>query len=62
METRRTPIERAFELAKSGKYRDVGEILLELKKERVSVDQIVGSTLKRQLVDIIKEAHKPPKG
>ena len=56
METQKTSLERAFELAQSGKYLKVTDIKSQLAKERLAAEQISGSSLLRQLRQIMKEA------
>jgi len=51
-------LERAFQLAKSGRVADVTEIGLAIRRERYSADQIEGPLLKRQLAELIKAARK----
>ena len=47
-----TPLERAFELARSGDYASVAEIKAQLSKEGLSHGQIEGPTLVRQLREL----------
>ena len=54
MDTRTTPPERAFELAKSGTCASVPEIKHRLKSEGHSVDQITGGALIKQLKALIQ--------
>jgi len=54
----KSPLERAFELAVAGKCRTVSELRLELKKEGYPVEQLVGSSLTKQPVVLIREAQK----
>lgn len=56
MEPNVRPIERAFQLAKTGRYVDVGEIKQQLNQEGYSNNQIEGRTLIRQLQEIIRVA------
>jgi hypothetical protein len=51
-----TPLERAFELARSGKYTSITDIKAQLEKEHISIDQINGPVLVRQLREIVAEA------
>jgi hypothetical protein len=44
-----TPVERAFELARSGRCKTTGDIQLRLKAEGYSADQVIGPTLLKQL-------------
>ena len=60
MDERTTPLERAFELAKSGTCASVSEIKQRLKSEGHSVDQITGAVLKRQLRALIQAAAGKP--
>jgi hypothetical protein len=49
-------LERAFELAASGKFSQTGDIRKQLAKENFQVEQVSGGTLVRQLRDIMKAA------
>jgi hypothetical protein len=49
-----SPLERAFQLARSGKFGSVTDIRRQLKSEHVSGDQIHGTTLLRQLREVLK--------
>ena len=51
-----TALERAFELAGSGRFARVGEIKRALAAEGFSVDQITGRILSRQLQAEINKA------
>ena len=51
-----TALERAFELAKSGKCDGVSDIKKMLKSEGYSLSQIEGGTLRKQLSALIKAA------
>ena len=51
-----TPLERAFDLAKSGRYSTTAELLAFLKKEGYQTEQIVGPWLLRRLRMVIDEA------
>ncbi len=57
MDHRTTAIERAFQLAQSGQAASVSEIILSLKREGYSIDQIQGPSLRRQLADLIRRPH-----
>jgi hypothetical protein len=59
MELHSTPIERAFELARSGKFSSVNEIIKHMKAEGISVAQITGNSLRKQLMALIREAARP---
>ena len=55
MDSRKT-LERAFELARSGKYLNLTEIIKKLKEERLNPDYIEGKGLRTQLIQLIKDA------
>jgi hypothetical protein len=50
------PVERAFELARSGRFKDPYQIKKQLNLEGFSEDQIYGRRLHRQLRELISEA------
>ena len=54
MSYRPTPMERAFEMAKSGQCKSVDEIRKRLKQEGYSVTQITGRSLLKQLGELIR--------
>ena len=56
MESGKTCLERAFELAGSGKYHDVQEIVQRLRAEFYDANQIEGRVLRDQLRGIMKIA------
>lgn len=59
LQTRLTPLERAFELARTGRYGTMGQIANALAKEGYTIDerrQLFGTTLSRQLRDICRSA------
>lgn len=56
MDHRMTTLERAFQLARSGQYSGITEILKSLKREGYATDQIQGQVLKRQLTKLIRAA------
>jgi len=58
MQANTTAIERAFELAKSGRYVNVGEIKYRLHVEGYFADAITGTQLCEQLKAIIDTARK----
>jgi hypothetical protein len=62
MDQKLTALERAFQLAKSGRVAEVSEIATSLKREGYQADQIEGPLLKRQLADLIKAARSPERG
>ena len=51
-----TALERAFDLARSGKCHNVMEIALKLKSEGYSIQHLEGPMLKTQLRDLIDAA------
>ena len=55
-ETQKTTLERAFELAREGKCRSVGEVILRLNREGYMGTEIQGRALRTQLKRLIKEA------
>ena len=56
MEIRKTPLERAFELARSGRCLTVTDIAHKLHEEKYDLSQLEGPLLKKQLMAIIEEA------
>ena len=56
MDHRKTAMERAFDLARSGQASSVTDIIVSLRREGYTVDQIQGPSLRRQLVALIKSA------
>lgn len=53
-----TSLERAFEIARSGKCSTVDKIRKQLKSEGYDYDQICGRSLFRQLRKLIREANE----
>jgi len=51
-----TSLERAFEMARSGRYASVAEIKKQLNSEGFSVAQVTGTVLLRQLRELIRAA------
>lgn len=51
-----TPLERAFELARSGRYSNITDIKAQLEKEHIATDQLSGGMLLRQIRVIIAAA------
>jgi hypothetical protein len=56
MNSRPTALERAFQLARSGRPKTIDDIKRELAKEHYSSGQITGNTLRKQLLALIQEA------
>lgn len=52
-----SPIERAFELARSGRCRTTADIARRLKAEGYSTDTVIGPVLMRKLRSLIDDAH-----
>ncbi len=59
LEPGKTTLERAFELAKSGKCTSVREIRLVLAREGYDGSQLQGVVLAKQLRDLIETTHPP---
>jgi hypothetical protein len=59
MDQHPTALERAFELARSGRVKDISEIRAVLKRERYDVDQLQGRQLTMQLQKLINDAKTP---
>jgi hypothetical protein len=53
------PIERAFQLAQSGKYSAVGDIKTKLKSEGYSLATVDSPSLAKQLRELIKKSQEP---
>jgi hypothetical protein len=62
MDTRKTALQRAFELAQTGKYLNVLEIIKRLKAEKFDADQVEGPTLKKQLFQLIEKSRQSDEG
>ena len=58
MDVRKTVLEKAFELARSGKCLTVEEIAKQLKSERYDASQIVGLALRKQLIVLIEKSKR----
>ena len=56
MTQRTTALEHAFEMAKSGRFARVSEIIRSLEQHGYDGGQIYGRLLRRQLNDLIKAA------
>ena len=57
---RMTSMERAFHLARSGRFTTLTEVVTTLDREGYSANQIQGPLLKRQLTGLIKAARPEP--
>ena len=62
MDADKTSIERAFDLARSGAYSRVGDIVSRLEREGYDRRQIHGPVLKKQLARQIEEARNADDG
>lgn len=56
MDQNQTALERAFELAKSGRYRNVADIRTKVRMEGYTEHQLMGKALSKQLAGIIEKA------
>jgi hypothetical protein len=56
MSSQPTALERAFELARSGRVTTMTELRLTLKAERFALTQVSGPSLTRQLTTLMREA------
>jgi DNA-binding transcriptional regulator YiaG len=54
LQSSKTALERAFELARSGKYRTLRELTRELKSEGYSDEHIEGRQIRTQLLRLLK--------
>ena len=52
-----TSLERAFQLARSGQFSSLEDIRLQLNREGLNPRTVVGPLLRKQLRDLICEAH-----
>jgi hypothetical protein len=59
MDTTKSAIERAFELARSGQASSLAELRAMIKAEGYSLHQITGPSLGRQLRNLITKARAP---
>jgi hypothetical protein len=56
IDRRITPLERAFQMARSGRFSKVADLIRSLEREGYSGSQVVGPVLRRQLFNLIKAA------
>lgn len=61
MDTNKTTLERAFELARSGRYHGISELKRAISAEGYTASQLDGPSLRRQLNDLMKAANQPAK-
>ena len=59
MEFKKTSLERAFELARSGKCLAIRDIAFQLHAEKYDISHLEGPALRKQLVELIEEAIEP---
>ena len=59
MDTNKTVLERAFDLARSGTCLNISDIIRHLKSEEYLIAQIEGPSLIRQLKQLIDRSKKP---
>ena len=55
-----TPLERAFQLARSGRCKTTADIQLRLKAEGYSTHKVIGPTLLKQLRAVMDHKSCPP--
>lgn len=58
MELRKTAVEKAFELARSGKCLSIRDVAYGLRAERYDISYLEGPALRKQLQAVIEEALK----
>jgi hypothetical protein len=58
MDYRATALERAFEMARSGKFATVADIKKQLNVEGFSVAQVTGRILQKQLKELIRASQQ----
>jgi hypothetical protein len=51
-----TPLERAFELAASGRFMTIEQLITALSREGYETRQVYGKTLKKQLSNLMSAA------
>ncbi len=59
MEFKKTSLERAFELARSGKCLTIRDIAIQLHAEKYDISHLEGPALRKQLAELIEEAIEP---
>ena len=59
MDQNKTALERAFELARSGRFQTVTELKKLVIREGYQASQLEGSQLSRQLAALIRESNIP---
>ena len=56
MDTQKTTLERAFDMARTGRDERLSDLIARLNREGYDGRQVQGPILKRQLSNLIKEA------
>jgi hypothetical protein len=56
---RKSALERAFELARSGSCLSIRDIAFKLNSEKYDISHLEGPALRKQFQDLIDEAIKP---
>jgi len=59
MEVRKTALERAFEVARSGRCLNIRDIAFKLNSEKYDISHLEGPALRKQLMELIEKATKP---
>ena len=59
MQFKKTALERAFELARSGKCLTIRLIAFQLYAEKYDISHLEGPALRKQLVELIEETIDP---
>jgi hypothetical protein len=54
LQSNKTTLERAFELARSGKYLTIRELIHELSSEGYSAEQVEGKQVRTQLLRLVR--------
>jgi hypothetical protein len=54
LQSNKTTLERAFELARSGKYRTIRELIQQLSSEGYSAEQVEGKQVRTQLLRLVR--------
>ena len=62
MPNRTTPLERAFELARSGDYANVTDLKRQLRLAGYAMALFDGPSLSKQLSELIKASYRAPDG
>jgi len=60
MESNKTALERALELARSGRYLRLDHLLRRLDKEGYPGEQVTGPAIRKQLNQAIRESRSRP--